>query len=342
MPMLDIFTSDAFGVVPLTDAINNTLFVPGRIGQMGLFTESAIASLSVAIETKDDLLILVPPTPRGGPGVTIDKNKRKLRMLAVPHFEINDAIMADEVQGVRAWGTESDVEMVMDKVAERQAIHAQSFAATEEYARLGAITGVITYADSSTLDLFNEFDVTQEAEVDFDLDNATPAAGALRKKVASVARLIANNLGNIPYSYIHAFCGDAFFDDLLAHVEVRNSFLNTPMAAVLRDGYLAPNGSKIFGAFEFGGVVWENYRGVVGGTSFINTDKAYLFPVGVPGLFKTVYAPADYVETVNRPGQRLYSKQYVMPNDKGVHFDTQSNQLHYVTRPKVLIKGKRT
>jgi hypothetical protein len=26
------------------------------------------------------------------------------------------------------------------------------------------------------------------------------------------------------------------------------------------------------------------------------------------GLFRTVYAPADYIETVNTPGQRLYGK----------------------------------
>jgi hypothetical protein len=28
----------------------------------------------------------------------------------------------------------------------------------------------------------------------------------------------------------------------------------------------------------------------------------------VPGLFRTYYAPADYIETVNTIGQRLYVK----------------------------------
>ena len=37
--MLDIFHNNAFGVVPLTDAINKPVFQPGRIGQMGLFLE---------------------------------------------------------------------------------------------------------------------------------------------------------------------------------------------------------------------------------------------------------------------------------------------------------------
>ena len=76
--------------------------------------------------------------------------------------------------------------------------------------------------------------------------------------------------------------------------------------------------------------------------TFIDTNKTHIFPVGVPGLFRTVYAPADYVETVNTMGQRLYAKQYEMPNGKGVNLDVQMNNLEYCTRPKVLIKGKRT
>lgn len=340
--MLDIFKSSAFGVVPLTDAINQLKFVPGRIGQLNIFGTSSVATTSVAIENKNGVLTLVAPTPRGGPGQTIEKPKRGLRMLAVPHFEINDAIMAEEVQGVRAWGQEQAVETVMGKVLERESIHTQSMEATTEYARIGAIKGVVTYADGSTTDLFSEFGVTQLAEVDFDLDNATPASGALRKKCAAVTRSIANELEALPFASVHAFCGDDFFDDLLAHPEVVKSYLNTDMASVLRAGYVLPNGNKIFGAFEFGGIVWENYRGRVGATSFVDTDKAHIFPMGTPGLFRTVWAPADYIETVNTMGKRLYAKQWAMPNDKGVNLDTQMNELNYCTRPRVLIKGKRT
>ena len=340
--MLDIFNNDAFGVVPLTDAINKIKFVPGRIGQLGLFSPSGVATTSVAIEEKDGQLILVEPTPRGGPGVTVDKSKRTLRSLVVPHFEINDAVMAEEVQGVRAWGSETAVEMVQDKVTERGAIHSQSMEATHEYARIGAVKGLVTYADGTSLDLFTTFDVTQLAEIDFDLDNAKPAPGALRKKRAQTLRKLGNELEAMPFSSVHAFCGDAFFDDLIAHPEVIDSYKNTSMASVLRDGYILPNGNKIYGVFEFGGIVWENYRGQVGSTLFVETDKAHLFPIGVPNFFRTYFAPADYIETVNTIGQRLYTKQYDMPNGKGVHFDTQMNALDICTRPKALLKGKRT
>ena len=344
MVMLNVFDSDAFGVVSLTDAINKIKFVPGRLGQLGLFSESSVNTTQVAIEEKNGILKLIPPTPRGAPGTTIEKNGRSMLSVTVPHFEVNDAVMAEEVQNVRAFGTENALETVMSKVGDRLTTATNSLAATQEYSRIGAMKGLVTYADGSSLDLFTLFGVTQQSEVDFDLDNASPTSGALRKKCAQVVRLLANELDGVPFSgYAIAECGDAFFDDLVAHPEVVASYRNTPMASVLRDGYLNPaTGQKIYGAFEFGGIIWENYRGSVGSTTYVNTDKCHIAPMGAPGLFRTYYAPADYEETVNTMGQRLYAKQYQMPNGKGRNLDTQMNALDICTRPRTLVQGKRT
>lgn len=340
--MLDIFNSNAFGIVPLTDAINKIKFVPGRIGAMGLFQESGIATTSAAIEEKDGILSLISPSARGAPGTTLTKVRRTLRNVTVPHFEIMDSIMAEEVQGVRAWGSETDVEMVMGKVAERAAIHSQSLEATHEYSRVGAIKGIVTYADGSTLNLFDLFGVSQAAERDWDLDNASPASGALRKVCAAVIRQIAAILDGVPFSGVYALCGDAFFDDLIAHTEVRASYLQQQEASQLRTGYIDGGANGSYGSFNFGGITFENYRGSVGATGFIHTDKCHVFPTGVPGLFRTYYAPADYIETVNTNGQRLYLKQYEMANGKGIHLDSQMNALDLSTRPNVLLQGKRT
>jgi hypothetical protein len=340
--MLDVFNSAPFSVIALTDAINKLKFIPGRLGEMGLFSDHRVSTTAIAIEEKDGILSLIEPTPRGGPGKTLDKAKRTLRYLGVPHFEVDDAIMAEEVQGVRAWGTEDQLESVMAKVDERMMTLGQSMEATQEYSRIGAVKGIVTYADGTTLNLFTEFGVSQEAEVDFDLDNANPASGALRKKAATVIRLIATNLAGVPWTgRARALCGDTFFDELIAHPEVRATYDGWSEAKILREGYIETNG-KSYGAFEFGGIIFENYRGSVGATSFIEATKAHIFPEGVPGLFRTAYAPADYIETVNRPGQPLYMKQIRMDNDKGIRIEVQKNNLEYVTRPKVLIKAKNT
>jgi len=342
MATLDVFNSDPFSVVSLTDNINKLNFVPGRIGQLGIFKETGVNTTSVAIEQKNGVLKLIEPTQRGAPGTTLTKNKRSLRNLTVPHFEVEDAVYAEEIQNVRAWGSESELETVQGKITERQGEHSQSFEATHEYSRVGAVKGIVTYADGSALNLFNEFGVSQLTEVDFDLDAASPASGVLRKACAGVVRNISDELGGTPATGIHAFCSNEFFDALIAHSEVVESYRGTSMATILRDGYVLPTGQKIYGVFEFGGIVWENYRGSVGGQAYIDANKCHIFPVGVPGLFRTYYSPADWMETVNTIGQRLYSKQYAMLNGKGVHLDTQMNVLDICTRPRVLVKGKTT
>ena len=87
--------------------------------------------------------------------------------------------------------------------------------ATLEHLRIGAIKGQILDADGSAViyDLFTEFGVTAYAEVDFDLDNASPAPGAVKKKCHDIRRKIEDELGVVPYDHIHAMCGPDFFDD---------------------------------------------------------------------------------------------------------------------------------
>ncbi len=132
--MLDVFEGDAFSVIRLTQAINDITYAPGRLGQMeGMFEVSNVDTTKVAVERKGDLLVIVPPTVRGGPGVTISAEPgRELRTLDVPHFEINDSIVAESIQNVRAFGTEAVLQTIASKVAARLSIHVNSFAATED------------------------------------------------------------------------------------------------------------------------------------------------------------------------------------------------------------------
>jgi hypothetical protein len=345
--MLDIFNNDAFSTTSLTQSIVDMKHIPSRIRELGLFETESVDTTTIAVEKKGEILALIPPSARGGNGTTLAKEKRDMRSLIIPHFEINDAIYAEEVQNVRAFGQEQALETVAGKVAMRLRTHGNSHDVTEEHARMGAITGIVTYADGTELDLFAEFGVTAETEIDFDLDNASPADGVLRKKCAGIIRQVSNILGGVPFSGLHAFVGDNFFDDLLGHKEVRETYKGWNEAQILRDSYIGPNRSS-YGIFQFGGIVFENYRGAVESASdgqvktFINTDKCQIFPLGVPGLFKTVYSPADYEETVNTMGQARYARQYAMPNGKGRHLDSQMNALQYCSRPKTLIKAKRT
>lgn len=334
--MLDIFRGDAYGVVPLSLAINNLKFVPGYLSGRGLFTTTSIATTSVSIEEHNNVLTLVAPSPRGGPGHTMPKVRRSMRMLGIPHFEINDAIMAEEVQGVRPFGQETGTEVVMTKVGERMQAAGQSLEYTQEHARVGSVKGVITYADGTTLNLYTEYGLAVPTNIDMNLDAAT-ADGSVRKACAGIIRTMGANLDGQGFTGVEAICGDDFFDAMIKNAEVRATYLQTQAAADLRSAYIS--GGQTWGSFEFGGVLWTNYRGYALGAPMVETNMAYLYPVGVPNLFTTFYAPADYIETVNTMGLPRYVKQYEMPNDKGIHIDTQMNCLNLCTRPLALLRA---
>lgn len=343
MSVFDVFNSDPFSLVSLTDSINKVPFVPGFLGKLGLFEEKGIATTSVLIEEKDGILYLVENRPRGSSPQQNQAEKRKARSLVLTHLPTGDRIKADEIQGVREFGSNDQAKAIQNVVNSRLATMSNSLDATLEHLRIGAIKGQILDSDGTTViyNLFTEFGVTQETEVNFDLNNANPTSGVVRKTCAGIIRKIAVNLGAVPFSGVHALCGDAFFDDLIAHKEVRETYLGQQEAAELRGGYA--QGGMTYGSFNYGGITFTNYRGKVGAVDYINTDKAHFFPIGVTGLFKNYFGPADYIETVNTIGLPKYAK--VSPDmqfQKFVDIEAQSNPLPICTRPKVLMLAKRT
>ncbi len=246
----DIFNQDAFSVVELTEAVNKMPYIPGQVGKLGLFKERGIATTKAMIEERNGVLYLVPTTLRGAPGTLNKTSKRQMREFQIPHLQVGDRVIAGDIQNVRAFGSAGQLQTVQGVVNDRLETMTTSLDATLEHLRLGAIKGQILDADGLSVlyDLFTEFGVAQESEVDFDLDNATPASGIVRKKCAAVIRLIAKNLGGLPFEKVHAFCGDAFFDDLIAHPETREIFLGQQEASELRNGYA-------YGRFNYGGIV---------------------------------------------------------------------------------------
>lgn len=333
MLAMDLFAGDAFGVIPLSELINKVPYIPAQAGSVVPWVENGYPTTTLAIEELAKDIGLVSPSPRGGVGQTFDKEKRSLLRLAMPHFQINDSIMADEVQGVRELGSEQGLMSLQAFLQRRMQDHVQlRLDPTLELAKLGAIKGVVTYADSTTLNLFTTFDVAQPSEVNFDLDTATN--GAVRKTCAAVTRTIAGALGGLPFSGVGAICSPEFYDELIGNQEVRASYLQQQEASRLRDGYA-------YGRFNFGGIDFEEYRGS-GSTLTVAADKAHFFPKGVPGLFKVAYAPADYNETVNTNGVPRYAKVRARDDDKGYVLEVQTNPLCYCVRPGALVQGRRT
>lgn len=345
MSILNVFKGDAFSITSLTDSINEIEYRPSRIQELGLFEDKPVSTTSVAIERVGDSIQLVPPTPRGGKGDVKATQKRSMKYLSVPHFLREWSVIADEVQNVRKFGSETETETVMAVVLDKVMENMADIDTTHEYHRLGALQGVVTYADGTTLNLFDEFGVSQANEVDFDLDNANPTMGDLRKKCAAIVKATRNAMGGAPFARVHAFVGDTFFDQLISHKEVRETYLGWSEAKILRESYIGVDRGS-YDMFAFGGITFELYGAATdtgdAAKLGIEATKAKFFPVGARGLYKTFYAPAPYMETVNTLGRPFYAKQDLLDMDKGVYGETQMNALDVCTRPKALMRAKNT
>ncbi len=327
MPMIDIFRNDAFSVVSMTDRILKAPYKPGRIGALKLFREKGVSTTTITVEEKNGRLSLIPTSPRGGPASTIGAEKRTARAFNATHLERESVVMADEIQGVRVFGSDNEVEAVQSVIDERQTDLRAMHEVTLEHHRVGAIKGQILDADGATVlfNLFTEFGVVQQT-----LDIPLSVAGTnVRNKAIAIQRLIEAELGAEPITGYRAFCGDAFFDDLVAHAKVEAS-LQYQESALLR--------TDLRSGFEFGGIVWENYRGKVGAVDFFPTNEAYVVPMG-PQIFATYFAPADFMETVNTLGLPIYSK--IATDDqlnRWAKVHTQSNPLALCLRPRAVVK----
>jgi len=325
----DVFntTSGAFTLNALTYAINQLPYKPGRIGELGWFQEQGVATTNINIEEQTGVLSVLTVKPRGAVGTVLTGEKRNIRSFVMPHIPAIASIMADEVQNVRAFGQETAAQSINDI----QARYLQRLRESVEYIleshRLSAVMGNYINAAGVSTSLFTEFGVSQQTTA----LALTTSTTKLRQKVLDILTKVENALGGVNYSKVRILCGANVWSEFIEHEAVKGSLQYQDSAALRGDPRAA---------VDWGGVLWERYRG----TSAVKVpdDEAYAVPEGVPGLFITRFAPADYNETVNTMGLPLYAKAEMMEFGKGIKLEAQSNPLNLCTRPAAIIKLTKT
>nr|WP_143755160.1 major capsid protein [Caulobacter sp. B11] len=231
MSLVNVFRSSLFQMTELTAAINESETPPQRFAELGIFQEKGVRTTSVFIEKKGSTLSLVPTAPRGDPGTPMHTNKRTGIEFRIPHIPVTDQILADEIQDVRTFGSESDLEGVQGVRDEKLGNMALSLDNTLEYHRLGAVQGLVLDADGSTIyDYFDEFGITEPDTIHFDLDAAWAEAdgGRIRGLIGGVK----NDIRRRPSRTAQAFaavlcCGEDFFSKLSNHPECRETYLHS-------------------------------------------------------------------------------------------------------------------
>lgn len=340
MPGIDIFNDDAFSLTSLLTAVDKVGYVPGMLGSMpGLFEPTPVRTEAIWIEARGTDAALIQTSPRGSAPSAKSDSQRSAIPFATKRLAQASRITASELGGIRAFGTETELKQVQTEVARRQFLLKRDMDLTFEHWRLGCVQGIVTDADGSTIiNWATALGQTIPAEVDFDLDNANPTSGVLRKKFAAAVRSMTRGLKGLGGNGVRfvKLCGDAYWDDLIAHPEVRETYLGQQEAAQLR-------GPSAWESFNFGGCTCINYRGTDDeSTVAIGTDKAKFFPVGA-GIFKWAMSPGEQFEHIGQLGQMFYPG-IVTDKDRNMWADVElySYPLPVCTMPQALYRARRT
>lgn len=332
MAQLDVFNSSAFSTRSLTSAVNIRENIWGKLNGMGLFRDVPETNKLIAVERETQSLKILPAVEWGGPRTKNGKRDRELIPLSIPHIPVEDRILAADVQGIRAFGSDSETEMVMDLVNKRTEDMNQSLDMTLEYMKWGLLNGTVLDGDGATLlDLFTAMDVTQEEE-DIALSSSSTN---IEQAIATLKRYYEANAKGLPIGGLHVFCSDGWWDSFKAHSKVSALYQ-----------YYQTNNQNPAGdyrnRFVAWGVTFENVSGswtnMAGSTVYqVPTDEAIAIPVGAP-IFEVHYAPAGFMETVNTPGLPRYSKVSPDPKyDEYVDVTVESNPLPFCTRPDMIV-----
>lgn len=354
MELMDIFDGDAFSMVTMTTAINKTPYPPNFLGSLGIFTPTPIRTIDNAVAISDaGELAVVQTTPRGSPPIEQTVPTQNIRSFRTPRIAVADTIRASELQGILSRSVFSGPNMAV-MLADLQSEMAYRLdgpvglrskqETTKERMRLGAIAGVVLDADGSTLYNWPTlFGVSLPTEIAFDLAAANPAPGILNNKIRALHRSVlrAAKAGNLPSARVIALCGDNFFDAFVNHADVITAytFFQNGQVARLASGSA---GVPAFSLFPFGEIDWINYRGTDDNSTIaIDTNKVKFIPVGIPGLFQEVLAPAENFTDMNSPGLPIYVM--VLPDrerNSFVRLETYSYPMYMATRPEVLFSGR--
>lgn len=328
------FDAGGFSLAHMSQAIMLIPNTYGRINQMGLFADEPISQRTVILEMMEGSLSLLPTRPVGAPATVGKNDTRKVRSFTVPHIPHNDVVLPEEVQGIRGFGLAAGEDAIATVMARKLSKMRLRHAQTLEYMRAAALSGQTKDGEGNVLyNWFEEFGITQTS-VDFKLGTANTD---IVQKCRAISRHMDENLKGESMTSIMALVSPGFFDKFIKHSAVKDAY------KYFQSGPVNPLREDLRHGFTFGGVHFVEYYGSVtlanGQTArLITDDEGVAFPLGTQDTFRTIFAPANFMECVGTLGVELYAKQMMREDGTGVDIFTQSNPLPIVKRPALLVR----
>lgn len=321
--------ADLFSVTTLTASINKLPQFPGKVGELGLFTDKGISTTTVTVDEQQGKLVLIMNHSRDADPEPMRINKRKRRTFEACHLPLKTTLLPSELQNIMPFGQEEGVLVSQASIInERLQMLKNSIEATREWHRIGALRGKILDADGSVLfDLYKEFEVQKKSmDIKFS-DESTD----VRKLLLDCKRHAERKIGgSVPVQGYIALTSPDFYDGLTGHPKVEKAYANYAEAADRLGGDLRSG-------FKFADITFVEYNVRVGDTPMIPDGSAILVPKAM-GAYLMNNAPANYNETVNTLGLPYYAKGVERHMGKGWDLEGQANPLALNLFPEAIVE----
>ncbi|WNO47286.1 hypothetical protein [Vibrio phage vB_VibM_10AMN] len=322
-----------FHVQDLTAAVNKMPPVWTLVSSLNLFDKEFGETEFVTVDVIQEKIGLIDDKRRGGPRNYTNSEDAIVKRLEIPFFPLDGGIRPSDLQNLRKYGTANDT-VKLNEVRERVMRRVRmNHSATSEKAMVQAVKG-LAYAPSGTTEQYNYYTVfgQTQKEVFFDL----AGSGDPIEKAEEARLHITENAQDGGSSYeVTALCSKGFFAKLLKNADFKEAytyFESQPNPLRTRVG-----GNSVYREFVHGNVRYIEYAFKdADGNDFIETDIAYMMPVGMDGMFRQHFAPADTVDDANTTAQEIY--MWEKRDRRKVEIESESSFLCVNYRPELVVK----
>jgi len=342
---IEAIVNERFTSLQLTQAIAKRTNEYGLLNSMGLFAEKGIPDRQVKIETKSGTLSIIPTSPIGTPAPAADSpDDRDVRILPTFRHAKQHRLLAEELQGVRMFGSDDQMEVFDYKMLEKIDLIQREHRQTKEFLRWGALKGDVYDADGVRV-LYNVYNLMGETQkiIEWDIENVAAVDPIQDGNDELLDYFETEALGETVTGVVK-FCSPGYMKAMQKNKDFRDAYKYWA-----NNGEVNPNRQSLRRPFEFKDVIYVRHLGKCSfkkadGTvvthTFIPDDESIAVPMGTMETFRTFFGPAEFAETVNTIGQEIYVKPSMMKLDMGVELHSFSYALNLVTKPRLVVRCK--
>jgi hypothetical protein len=331
----------------LTEQVNVVPNLYGLLNELNLFPSFGSRSRLVEIRYENGVLRVLPAKERGAAPTPALARTGSTIFVEIPHFPAVDLITPTDIQDILIQvGETKRLITAQEEVGKRLNDIRNGHAITREWVRSTALQGTITDGNSQTIyNLYTVFGISPNT-LAMALGTSTTDVNA---KCASIWQTITQNLKGETMNGIEAIVDPQFFEELIAHPNVAQFWLNAEQALQLANIVRKDSAGNMWGReFFFGRIRWREYYGQApiktSPTASLSTAPFWAaqtgtaFPVGTKNMFATYDGPANDIRFANTRGQELYVSPKFLDHGEGIELKSESNCLAINKRPAAVVQ----